>query len=336
MKWIKITAVSAFFLIAVNVFLLYNLARQYAGTSLIEEQTINKTIKILEKADIHISKDIIPLDKPHFEIFEGDFFSNLEEYYINSAVLLSGNKVTDDFTLHMINNGIKIIDNKSGEVLEFFDNDIFAFSYMKDIKYADYLNIFDINDSDMVFDSAKEDQSISSKKIVRKTEQTVNEKFFGNGDLSKVNNMRVKIDRVYYNKEKNAYLTEGKQIFNGLEIYGCKVVCIIYGSELLYAEGNIIFTNTGNSYNTTLYDQLSVLFDEKTYIEQQINEPLADVYAYNKNTDDVFNITEFKCIYCISWNANRTKYYLIPSWYIEYNGNFARIRNAINGNIHTI
>lgn len=336
MKWIKITAVSAVFLLAVNMFLIYNLTRQYAGTSLIDEQSIDKTIKLLEKADIYISKNVIPPKKPDFEIFEGDFFSNLEEYYINSAIQLSGNKVTDDFTLHMINNGIKIIDNNGGEVFEFYNNNIFAFRYVKENKYTDYLKEYEISDKEIIYETDNEGSSNASIKIGRETEQTINKKFFGNGVLLKDINMPIKVDKIYYDKESEIYLTEGTQTFNELKIYGCEVVCIIYGGELIYAEGNIVFTNAGSGYNLALYDQISVLFEEKAYIEQQRNEPSDDVSAYNYNTENILNITEFKCVYCISWNANRTKYYLIPSWYIEYNGNYARIRNALNGNIYTI
>ncbi|MHB1154072.1 MAG: hypothetical protein ACYC00_17325, partial [Eubacteriales bacterium] len=174
--------------------------------------------------------------------------------------------------------------------------------------------------------------------IKREIEYLINMKFFDDyrksyKNSSKVNYMQVEIKKIYLIKNQNIYIAECIQKFNGLELYECEAVCVIYEGELIYARGNIVFSNTGNSYYTELYDQISTLFEEKVYINQQRNQPITNE---SMDEDTVLNITNLKCIYCISWNADYSKYYLIPSWYIEYNGNIVRIRNAVNGNIYTI
>ena len=176
MKWIKITAVFAFLLLVVNVFLLYNLSNQYANTSMIDSKTIDNTVLLLKKADIYISENLIPRKKPDYKIFEGAFFTNLEEYYINTAMLLSGNKVTDDFTLHMINNGIKIKANNNGEVFEFFNDNIFSFQYSKNGQISLDLSSYKEKVNDKIYDADLDD---NESDIQQEIEYLINIKFFG-------------------------------------------------------------------------------------------------------------------------------------------------------------
>ncbi len=335
MKWIKITAVLAVLLIVVNIFLIYNLLRQYSNTSLIDPGSITQTVRLLRNADIYISESIIPRIKPDYTIFEGPFFTDLEEYYINTALLLSGNKNPDDFTLYMINNGIKIIEKDESEVFEFYNDDIFSFLYMSKNRVSSDLFEYIKDENDIIYDSGTDPKKSNE---VKEIEKSVNIKFFGeyilkNRKSPNENHMQAEITKLYYNPDKNFHLAECIETLNGLPIYKSTADCIIYEDTVVYARGNIIFTNAGNSYNTELYDPLSALFDEKAYIEKQRSEPISDEI---KSTVEIMTITELRCIYCISWNADRSKYYLIPSWYIEYNGNLVRIRNAVNGNIYTI
>lgn len=335
MKWIKITAVLAVLLLVVNIFLIYNLTRQYSNTSLVDPESIAQTVRLLRNADIYISESSIPRIRPDYTIFEGSFFIDLEEYYIHTALLLSGNKNPDDFTLYMINNGIKIIEKDKSEIFEFYHDDIFSFLYMSRSRLSSDLYEYIKDENDIIYDSGTDPKK---NKSVTEIEKLINMKFFGeyipqNRKSSNENRMQAEITKLYYNTEENFHLAECIETLNGLPIYKSTVDCIIYEDTVVYARGNIIFTDEGNSYNTELYDPLSALFDEKAYIEKQRTETISDEI---KSTVNIMNITEFKCIYCISWNAGRTKYYLIPSWYIEYNGNLVRIRNAVNGNIYTI
>lgn len=332
MRWIKITAVFTIFLLAVNIFLIYNLIQQYSNTSLIDSDTIKKTVMLLKKSDIYISEDLIPRKKPEYKIYEGAFYTDLEEYYINTAKKLSGNSVTDDFTLHMINNGIKIIENNRSEIFEFYNDNVFSFKYSIDSnisldKYTDPKA-----EKEIIYDAGINDTK-SGK--CQQIEDIINNKFFGNSkqtDLPKVSYMQTKVKKITYDIKENIYIAECIQTLDGLKIYGCTVVCIINEKALIYAEGNIIFSVANNSYNTGLYDQINILFDEKAYIEQQNKENVT-----GKSTDsEAKYITGFECIYCINWNTDRSNFYLIPAWYVEYNGEIVRIRNAVNGNIYTI
>ena len=57
------------------------------------------------------------------------------------------------------------------------------------------------------------------------------------------------------------------------------------------------------------------------------------------NTDEDgagrYILTSAEGCYCISWNTDRTKFYLLPGWKFTYNGSVVRIRNAVNGSIYT-
>lgn len=335
MKWIKITAVFIVLLLAVNIFLIYNLVRQYSNTSLIDSDTIQKAVMLLEKSDIYISKDIIPRNKLKNKIYEGAFYTDMEEYYINTAKKLSGNSVTDDFTLHMINNGIKIIENNRADVFEFYNDNVFSFKYSIDSNVS--LNS-DPGDEEIIYDGSINNTGISK---CREIEDIINIKFSGNSNLSQTDSpegsyLQTKVKKITYDRKNDVYKAECIQTLDGLEIYGCEAVCIIHAEELIYAEGNIIFTGSNNSYNTGLYDQINVLFDEKAYIDQQNKENVTGEPTDGKvKTKDEY-INCFKSIYCINWNTDRSSFYLIPAWYIEYNGETVRIRNAINGNIYII
>ncbi len=338
MKWIKITAVFIGLLLFVNMFLVYNLYIQYINISRIDPKSIDITVELLKKTGINISHDMIPDKKPNYKIYEGSFFNILEDYYINTAMHLSCNNVADDFTLHMINNGIKIIEKNNNEVFEFYNDNIFSFKYMSDRQLSTDLYAYIKKDSEKIYDVQRNNKD---NIIYRKIEDLINAKFFFDFSekyktTSKNSYMRVEVKKIYYNSIQNVYYTECVQKLEGLEIYPCEVVCVIFNDEIIYAQGIIIFYNIGSSYHTELYDQISVLFNEKAYIEQQRNE----LAAKERDSDisdaalsegaEIQNITDLKCVYNISWNTERSKYYLIPSWYIEYNGNIAKIRNAVN------
>jgi hypothetical protein len=338
MRWIKITAVFTALLLTVNIFLAYNLIRQYSNTFLIDSDTIKKTVMLLEKSEIYISEDLIPRNKPENKIYEGAFYTDLEEYYINTAKKLSGNSVTDDFTSHMINNGIKIVEKNRDEIFEFYNDNVFSFKYSTDSnvtldKYTDPNEVKEI-----IFDSGLNYTEINKCKQI---ENIINNKFFGSSGLSKTDmqgegNIKSKVKKITYYINDNSYIAECIQILNGLEIYGCEATCIIHDDTLIYAAGNIIFSGANNSYNTELYDQINVLFDEKIYIEQQNAENVTGKSMNGNLKTKSEYITGFKYIYCINWNTDRSSFYLIPAWYIEYSGETVRIRNANNGNIYTI
>lgn len=338
MRWSKITAVLNILLLAVNLFLIYNLNMQYSNTFLISTDSIEKTVNLLKKSNIYITETAIPRNKPDYKIYEGKFFTKLEEYYINTVKKLTGNNVTDDFTSHMINNGIRIIENTKGEIFEFYSDDIFSFKYMKDegAAYDGYVEtddakecVYDDNINNITVNKLWELEKIIEKKFSAAIE------YKKSSDFEKIN-IDVKINKIYFNAEDNLYTVTFAQLIDGLEIYSCNAVCVISEGTMVYARGNLILTEADVNYNTELYDQISILFNEKVYIEQQKADEYNTVSQDSIPATDKYEITCFKSVYCINWNEDRSNFYLIPAWYIEYNGSEIRIRNAVNGNIYTI
>lgn len=51
--------------------------------------------------------------------------------------------------------------------------------------------------------------------------------------------------------------------------------------------------------------------------------------------DEIYILTSAESCYCITWDAERSRFYLLPGWKFIYNNSVIRIRDAVDGSIYT-
>jgi len=348
-------------LIAVNIFFIINLRVQYVNTRLISEDTRRTASEILYKSKIVIDADTIPDVKPNLVIYEN---SCGEDYHERVVTKITG---TENFTRHMINNGTKCILGDSGDEFEFSDQNRFEVTYKKNTGSAsapdaDYISAFNSSGTAVPNDTSSD---MALKYAIRRF-------LFPGGDTS----YDIVCRTVRYDTANGWYVVTAEETVDGYPLASQSgIVFVIKDGEVIYMSGEVMVLGFENDYSTELYDQVNILFTEKAYITSlRESESLKDIAAspdmtpagrspgeepasasndlYPSDTADIsgtydtpdtaesdaneYVIEDMSLVYCVSWNSDRTSFYMIPGWKIVYSDGTYRVRNALNGNIYTV
>jgi len=194
-------------------------------------------------------------------------------------------------------------------------------------------------------------------------------------DISRGLRIKLKADGIYYDSKLNCYVAEITQYAGDQPIYGCGAIVAVNGNKVVYVSGNLILCNLGESNNAELRDQVNLMLLEKRELSQTGEETVgaesqtpADsetnetnktnktnetsdaaetssaepqetatttAVAADSDAGEKYVLTSAESCYCITWNNDRSKFYLIPGWKFTYNYSVVRIRNAVNGSIYT-
>ena len=336
MNWSKVKTVTIIILVAVNIFFIINLRVQYVNTYLIDEKTRTDTAELLGKADILISPDIIPDTRPNVKVYENGYN---EDYQQNIIKKITGSG-TENCSWHMINNGTKCIINSTGDEFEFSDTDRFDLTYRKNISLpympdADYLTAFGAASETVPDDDSRD---CTMKRCI--------ERFLFSGELNSGSFISASAsgssyslvpDTVRYDTANDWYVVTAHEEIDGCPLYARGTTFVIKSGEVIYMTGELMLLDPVSSYTTELVDQINILFEEKAYIEAKRLYDSPTLSADDLHgTDDVSRIISLSVGYCVSWNSDRTIFYLIPAWEIVYSDGSVRVRNAINGGIYAV
>lgn len=312
MKWFKIILFIAVVLLIVDSFLGINIYRQYYVYSRLDTAAVKDTIELLGESGIKITEKVIGRDKPDLKLYEYEFSDKPEEYYESSAMFISGITVADSLISHMINNGIKII--ADGDIYEFYDTGVFSMKFIAEgFEEAADKYLLDREDAQSLFTS-ETDLFDDYKTMIENRICAKSQSGFGGNPR-----MGVKIDAIYKDSESGIAAVYFTQTVSETKIHGFNAEAVIADGGIVCISGNLIINGEGKSYSPKLYDQLNILFCE-----------LADY----EDADTETQITALDSVYTLSWNAEMTRYYMIPSWSFDYNGKYTHIRNMINGDIY--
>ena len=333
MRWVKLILVISAFLAAINIYFGVLLYAQYKNTYLIDDSIIDDAIALLEEESIIVSRSAVSGKKPVYPVYEGDFLNNEEDYYKSIAARLSGADVTEDLSVHMINNGIRIINGVNGDTFDFLGNNIFSVNYYRggNTIAADYLGGAEA----LMYDAKTQ--------AYGDTGEILNVWLYGNkngyryGTSNKY--LKTKIKKIYIDRDTGETVLSAVLELEGIEICGTEISAVIKDNIPEYLSGYVIFAPLNSSYKVDLLDQVNILFSERAYIKEQkfelefsLDTPSATAASLPRE----HILSALKSVYCVSWNESRDKFFLIPAWLIEYNGEIVRIRNAINGILYTI
>ena len=306
MKWLKISLVLLLILLTANVFLGYNIIRQYISTNYLSEEAINNAIRLFDDSGIAITAEQIPSKRPDAMIGISKKFDGAEDYYIKCAGKINGRGVSDSMTQHMINNGVRIIDNTYGEYFEFYENS-FSFVYSRSADFSVY------DEYRSAFDLQQENGVKNEKELLL----LIQERLFGN-------NENYSLQIVSSAALNNMTCLKLSQQYNNLPLVGCEIECILSEDDIEFIRGALVFIDIEKTYTADLIDALNIMFEEKEAHDQS---------AESGNTLTVESIST---VYFPVFNSNSSEIYLAPAWCIDYVGNISNVRSMINGEICAI
>lgn len=304
MKWLKSSLVLLLILLTANAFLGYNIIRQHVNANYLNEEAVNNAVKIFVDSGIEITPEQIPLKKPDLMIGVSQKFDGAEDYYIKCAGKINGRGVSDSMTQHMINNGVRIIDNAYGEYFEFYENSFsFVYSTSSDLSaYDEHLSVFNSEEQSGGVKNEKELVSLINDRLLGK-----NEKY--------------SLELISSAAFDDIVCLKLTQQYNGLPLVGCEIECVLAEDDIEFIRGALVFIDIEKSYTADLIDALNIMFEEKEAHDQS---------ADPKNTLTVESVLT---AYCPVFNSGSSEIYLVPAWRIEYMGNISNVRSMINGEI---
>lgn len=311
MKWKNIKTLLIILFTAVTVYLSVMIGIRYRETYYISDQVMRDAIELLGNAGIKVSEEIIPKKLTKYDVVEGEYSKN---YFADNTGISSK---FDDFTSYATPTGsIKYINNVNGSAYEHFSP--FGIVYQKttdSIAGVDYK--YEISDSDVEIDVKTIESKVKNEMI----------ELFGSGTVSRESGsgFSVRVMSAYHDQILGIYKVNLIQTVNGCEIYGNNLYVEIDASGLTYLSGNMILNKSHSSYTADLYDQINILFIEKSHLDSSEEETEGKIDK---------TVTGMETVYCVTWSYDRSKFYLIPSWKIVYADGTDSIINAINGKVY--
>ncbi len=320
MNWSKVKTVTIILLAAVNIFFAVNLRVQYVNTYLIDQRSLDTTVELLARSGITLDSERIPHVKPTFVVYEN---SHDDESHLR---VVEKTARTNEFTQHMINNGTKCIIDATGDEYEFSDSNPFEVTYKKKTSLQklpddDYLAAFTSTGS------AATGADIDRAAFYR-VERAIND--FILGDISKSTSLEygIDVDSIRYDTSNDWYVAKCFETVDGVRLCSSGLTFVVCDVEVVYMTGELLLPTPETGYTTDGQDQLNVLFTEKAYIESERLRFGSDIFS------ETYEIISLDMGYIVSWNSDRSSFYLIPAWNIVYSDGTSRLRNVINGSIY--
>ena len=301
MNWGKIKTIIIVIIIFMNVFFIYNIHRQNRNIYYIDSKTINTACELLAKDNINITPETIPDKKLSVSILESVFDP---AYYDIVVSKISG---TENYSRRIINNGIEFNIAKNNDIYIFSETDIL---YMKYIS-----NGFD-GDVEKVYTEINPNRLTGHIKTVK------NYLLWKKDNQSSTAEFDLVINKGYHDSASDTYYIYFTQMIDSYLIHECEFIAVIRDNTVLYLEGQLVNNEISKSHQTTLIDQINILFKER-----------ADIVA-NGDEFEMLHISSLSPEYYINWNQERDIMFLIPAWKIVYENGDIVMRDAVNGNVY--
>jgi hypothetical protein len=346
MKWDHIKVYLIIMLIIVNAFFAVTLYIQYRTNNYIPETELDQLSSLLRDGNIEIPDGVLSAKKQGSTVYGGVYSKT---YYETAAELISGGSNSTSYTTP---NGMNFIMRDTGDTYEF--------TYPFGIKYV-YKGS---QDSDYALDTETLDLTALTKvDLIRATYtlSTIKNFLYAGGKISGTDaesrfRIGLKTDAVYFDPKINSYIAYVYQVAGDQPIYGCGAYIAVNGNKVVFASGNLILCNLSESYNIELRDQVNLmLFEKRDLSDSSTVTEDSDAASQTTASDDSasgtdtaasaetqadtntkkYILTSAENCLCITWNADRSKFYLLPGWKFTYNGSVVRIRSAADGSIYT-
>ncbi len=332
MNWSSVKNLLIAILVAANLFLLYNIARQDRTRGYIDENEVSGAVELLAERGLAVKEESIPLEKFKVPVYESPYN---DEYYTEVAEALTGSRREILYTLPQ--GGISIT-VENGASIE-FDTE-FGF---RCVKYG----ISDIDayteiTADSFASFAKNKGEIASARMKLLSEQAED---FLDSRVPDDYVLTAKTEDGCYDAQNDITYLLLNQVLDGYEVYSHYAVCIFSGDELIFSHGRWYFAPFESEYNTDLCDQVNILFTDLATLRAgavSLLDGTADNTSEGTRPDaapSVDNtlptVVDMSACYVIYWNADKTALFFIPAWQIEHNNGLIIVYNAANSTVYS-
>ena len=332
MNWSSVKNLLIAILVAANLFLLYNIARQDRTRGYIDENEVSGAVELLAERGLTVKEESIPLEKFKVPVYESPYS---DEYYTEVAEALTGSKREMLYTLP--EGGISIT-TQDGSSIE-FDTE-FGFRYVKnDISGIDaYTEIT----ADNFTSIARNNSEIAAARMKLLSEKSEN---FLNSRVPDDYVLTAKTTDSCYDDQNDITYLLSHQVLDGYDVYSHYAVCVFLGDELVFSHGRWYFAPFESEYNTDLCDQVNILFTDLVALRAatvSLSDEAADSIPEDTRSgvapseDNALpSVVDMSACYVIYWNADKTALFFIPAWQIEHNNGLIIVYNAANSTVYS-
>ncbi len=331
MNWSSVKNLLIAILVAANLFLLFNIARQDRTRGYLAESEIRDAAELLYERGYSVSADIIPTKKFKAPVYESHYS---DEYYTEVATALASSEREMLYTLP--NGGISI-STKSGALIEFDNEFDFRYSALDNPDSAAYTEI-----TASTFAAASNSGTALSGARLKSLSAAATE--FLCKQQTKDSNLSAEIAGAFTDENGRTFLLV-EQCLDGYEIYSHYAVCVFEDSELIFAHGRWYFSDTNKDYNTELCDQINILFTDMATLKATLASAASE--SVENSGDDtpsdasrsenitLPSVSAVNACYVVYWSSNKTALYFIPAWQIDHNDSLTIVYNATNATMYS-
>ncbi len=331
MNWSAVKNLLVGILVAANLFLIFNIARQDRARGYIDDDEVLGAVELLAERGLEVPQECIPREKFKAPVYESLYS---DEYYTKAAEALSTSP--REVLLSLPNGGFSIT-AQNGAVTE-FDGE-FGFTYSK---YSNF-------DADAYTEITAENFAseaelwgdVGSSRLVtlkKRAEEFLMRCAGDSGVLT------AGVTDSYFDTERGLTYLLARQVLGGYTVYSHYAVCVFKNDELIYAGGRWFFAPIDEDYQTELVDQVNILFSDLA----ELNSGSAQGFALPEGTDfaeeassytspdnvKLSAVRNMQAVYAIYWNADKTAIYFIPAWQIDHSDGITIVYNATNSTIY--
>ncbi|MBQ2766405.1 MAG: hypothetical protein IJF48_05420 [Clostridia bacterium] len=332
MNWSSVKNLLIAILIAANLFLLYNIARQDRTRGYIDENEVSGAVELLAERGLTVKEESIPLEKFKVPVYESPYS---DEYYTEVAEALTDSKREMLYTLP--EGGISIT-TQDGSSIE-FDTE-FGFRYVKN-------GISDIDayteiTADSFASIARNNGEIAAARMKLLSEEAEN---FLNSRVPDDYVLTAKTTDGCYDDQNDITYLLSQQVLDGYDVYSHYAVCVFSGDELIFSHGRWYFAPFESEYNTDLCDQVNILFTDLATLRAgtvSLSDETVDSTPEDTRSDAAQSadntlptVVDMSACYVIYWNADKTALFFIPAWQIEHNNGLIIVYNAANSTVYS-
>lgn len=328
MNWSSVKNLLIAILVAANLFLIFNIARQDRTRAYLSEEEVHGAVLLLAERGLSVPVESVPLKKFKAPVYESLYS---DEYYTEAAQSLTGSEREMLYTLP--SGGISIT-AENGAWVE-FDTE-FGFRYAE----------FDIPDAyayteitaESFAEAAKNNSAPGTSRMKTLSETAAEFLCKRVGDDSP---LTAEFIDSFVGDDGYTYLL-ALQTLDGCKVYSHYAVCVFDGDKLIFAHGRWYFSPIDEDYTTELFDQVNILFTDLTTLKtRSIGMFAAEGEIYSEPPQAVADDTALPAVtaispcYAVYWNADKTALYFIPAWQINHIDSLTIVYNATNSTVYS-
>ncbi|MBE6612554.1 MAG: hypothetical protein E7632_08675 [Ruminococcaceae bacterium] len=338
MNWSSVKNLLIAILIAANLFMLFNIARQDRTRNYMDEGEVAAAVELLAERGLIVPISCVPLRKFKAPIYES-FYSDAYHNSLAEAMTMM------DVPLYLQpDNSLSGISDDG--VYVSYDQE-FGFVYNKNDKIdtSAYTDVTEENFKIMA-QAGSELTASQKKKLIREADAFLSLRAEDDDALA------VSVTESYHDPVSGYSYLLAYQTFDEYPVFSHWAVLVFDEEELAAAHGRWYFASVDNSYVAELQNQVNILFTDLETLSGELNDPFSAALASDdepampsqnltanssllNTAGSLPQVISMSNGYVIYWNSDKTALYFIPAWQIAHIGGNTIVYNAANGTVYS-